>query len=136
MFGMVPKSETDSEVRTSGVWAYQKIPVATDSETTQNAFGLLRAPWNTDKTPYVTRYYGMYGFDEPRGPLGCDATESCLLMSAWSDIAMCLNSQAHGHVHDLVGGAVKSEHDFDQTDIQNSNVTSAENFLHLSVYMS
>ena len=44
VFGMVPKSETDSEVRTSGVWAYQKIPVATDSETTQNAFGLLRAP--------------------------------------------------------------------------------------------
>ena len=70
-----------------------------------NSFGLLRAPWNNDPTPFMTRHDHVYGFYNNLEPRGCDGYAKCLEFNTWSAVATCLNTDAHGHVHELIGGS-------------------------------
>lgn len=84
------------------------------------------------------RIFNVYDRNMTRtGPLGCTAVNECLNKSTWADLSTCLNTDAHGRVHDLVGGAKKlNVHSFSHADIQKSGVTALENFLHLSNFLS
>ena len=58
-FGMA-SPESDDHMITHGRWAYLEIEkLQTDVDgfsQIHNPYNLLRAPWNTNPTPYVTRY--------------------------------------------------------------------------------
>ena len=53
-------AEGDMHTITRGRWAY--VPVGTDANASvHNAYGYLRAPWNVNKSPYLTRGHKMCG---------------------------------------------------------------------------
>ncbi|KAH8043456.1 phosphatase [Aureococcus anophagefferens] len=44
----------------TGRWAWQKVAVVDHEDPAiHNAYGLLRAPWNTNKSPFLTRAHSM-----------------------------------------------------------------------------
>lgn len=71
----------------------------------RNAYGLMRAPWNADPTPFVTRSTYVYGYKNNLKPSGCQQYQTTLHKSDWMSLAKVLNSAAHGHIHEIVGGA-------------------------------
>ncbi|EGB07328.1 hypothetical protein AURANDRAFT_65038 [Aureococcus anophagefferens] len=92
-----------------GRFAYQRVPAASDvASSVQNPFGLLRAPWNVNKSPFVTRAHAF-----------CDATfalddwPSCAThydlafsdaTASWYGFANAASYAPHGGVHFMVGG--------------------------------
>lgn len=56
--------DNDEHIVTSGRWAY--TPILSDASAFSrftNPYGLLRSPWNTNPTPYFTRYHYLFGTD-------------------------------------------------------------------------
>mmetsp|Transcript_34015 Transcript_34015/g.44916 ORF Transcript_34015/g.44916 Transcript_34015/m.44916 type:complete len:671 (-) Transcript_34015:267-2279(-) len=89
-----------------GRWAY--VPTMTGARgfsDVVNSYGLLRAPWNNDPTPFLTRSATIYGIENNQKPSGCEQYHIALTKGNWPDLAMQLNSAAHGHIHELIGGA-------------------------------
>ncbi|CAM9781684.1 unnamed protein product, partial [Phaeothamnion confervicola] len=88
---------------TRGRWAYTSV--ATGAwEHVHNSHGLLRAPWNTDPTPYVTRHDMVDGavfFNF----VSCSTYHSCFAATSLSVMNECLNGGTHGPVHIIVGGS-------------------------------
>lgn len=48
-----------------------------------NTYGLLRAPWNNDPTPYMTRHSQVYGYYNNLKPSGCFEYSHALLNDNW-----------------------------------------------------
>ena len=60
-FGVASPSTADHVV-TEGRWAYTSIlSDADDYSNITNPYSLLRSPWNTNPTPYFTRYHATLG---------------------------------------------------------------------------
>jgi hypothetical protein len=70
-----------------------------------NSYGLLRAPWNNDPTPFLTRSSKVYGYENNMKPSGCKEYRASLKQTTWMAMSKQLNSAAHGHIHELMGGA-------------------------------
>ena len=70
-----------------------------------NAYGLLRAPWNADPTPFMTRSAHVYGYPNNMKPSGCAEFASALRSRNWNSFSQKLNSAAHGHIHEALGGS-------------------------------
>jgi len=70
-----------------------------------NSYGLLRAPWNNDPTPFLTRSSKVYGYENNMKPSGCIEYRASLKQTTWMAMSRQLNSAAHGHIHELMGGA-------------------------------
>jgi hypothetical protein len=70
-----------------------------------NSYGLLRAPWNSDPTPFLTRAAKIYGYYNNMKPSGCAEYHISLKKTTWMSMSKQLNSAAHGHIHELMGGA-------------------------------
>ncbi|CAN0081632.1 unnamed protein product, partial [Ectocarpus sp. 13 AM-2016] len=68
-----------------------------------NPYGLLRAPWNTDATPFVTRYDKINGVDST-DMVTCEEFQSCFESSSIAAMNNCLNAGIHGPVHNTLGG--------------------------------
>ncbi|KAJ8602177.1 hypothetical protein CTAYLR_003499 [Chrysophaeum taylorii] len=78
----------------SGRWAW--LPVPKGRITTKNAYGLLKVPWNTDPTPFLTRSRTEYGRQTAR-PLEYRLAKSLL-------DAMRVVVSSDSSVHRMVGG--------------------------------
>jgi len=78
----------------------------------QNSYGLLRAPWNNDPTPFLTRASTIYGLENNMKPSGCKEYALALKKTDWMAFSRQLNSAAHGHIHETVGGSWNHAPDF------------------------
>jgi hypothetical protein len=70
-----------------------------------NSYGLLRAPWNADPTPFGTRSNYVYGYENNISPSGCQEYHTAMTKDNWMAMSRQLNSAAHGHIHETIGGA-------------------------------
>ena len=70
-----------------------------------NSYGLLKAPWNNDPTPFMTRSMELYGFDNNLKPSGCVEYANAVSQDNWMALSRQLNAAAHGHIHELLGGS-------------------------------
>jgi hypothetical protein len=70
-----------------------------------NPYKLLRSPWNVDPTPYMTRGNIIYGIENNLKPSGCAEYHKSMSFKDWKNLAKQLNSNAHGHIHELMGGS-------------------------------
>lgn len=75
-------------------------------------FGFLRAPWNSNPKPILTRYNGDFlGFHDPRGHVvfsDRQFMENCVQSPNFEAFTQCMDSPfmtAHPWVHMFVGGA-------------------------------
>jgi len=98
--------ENDLHTVVSGRWAF--VPTMANSQEFTywtNSYGLMRAPWNSDPTPFLTRSGKVYGYQNNIKPSGCAEYSKALKKTTWMSMSKQLNSAAHGHVHELMGGA-------------------------------
>jgi hypothetical protein len=61
--------------------------------------------WNADTTPYMTRSGLIYGLTNNLKPSGCAEYSKALTYRDWTTVAKVLNANAHGHIHELLGGS-------------------------------
>ena len=92
---------------TEGRWAYTPVlSSAREFSAITNPHGLLRSPWNTNPTPYLTRHdtvLGLYA-DEYSLPT-CDDFSTALAADDWlGTYISALNGKLHGPVHIMIGG--------------------------------
>ena len=91
---------------TEGRFSY--VPVMQNAQNFSsivNPYSLLRSPWNADPTPYMTRSSLIYNMNNNLKPSGCKEYHHALQFSDWKSLAQQLNSNAHGHIHELMGGS-------------------------------
>mmetsp|Transcript_34736 Transcript_34736/g.43830 ORF Transcript_34736/g.43830 Transcript_34736/m.43830 type:complete len:594 (-) Transcript_34736:426-2207(-) len=94
--------DNDDHVVDSGRWAYTPVNTATDFDVI-NPWGLLRTPWNTDPSPYLTRNKYVNGgklFDTP----DCTSFKTAFSQTSLARINNMLNGATHGPVHIEIGG--------------------------------
>ena len=124
--------QTSTHVISKGRWAYTETPRvviekgATETETetetessssssssrrlssvgshVHNAYGLMRAPWNLNPTPYLTRSGTVSAVEMWSNLPTCAATEQCFYSTTLSTMNECLNGATHGPVHIMLGG--------------------------------
>ena len=80
-FGAASPNNTDHVIE-FGTWAYTKIMEKAGAggwSTIHNPYGLLRSPWNTNPTPYVTRSRYVLGLkDSGYGLPSCDEFQDAM----------------------------------------------------------
>ena len=90
-----------------GRFAYQRVTYD-PSATIHNSYGYLRSPWNTNKSPFVTRAHTFCGFS-----YNLDWWPSCGIhynitfsdeYDSWYDYAWAAPYAPHGPVHFMIGG--------------------------------
>lgn len=62
------------------------VPVmanATEYSNVYNSFGLLRAPWNSDPNPFLTRHDHVFGYVNNRKPSGCKQYRDAVRKDTW-----------------------------------------------------
>ena len=110
-FGSADPNRTDHAI-SHGRWAFTHVMKdATGFSNITNPYGLLRSPWNTDPTPFVTRsryvlgvkdaYYTLPECSDFQSYLKSDDDTGALTMASISD---ALNGELHGPVHIMTGG--------------------------------
>lgn len=90
----------------TGRWAF--VPAMTDAtnfSSVTNSYGVLRSPWNNDPTPFMTRSSTVYDYENNMKPSGCSEYYRALQKTSWMTLSKQLNSAAHGHLHELMGGS-------------------------------
>ena len=98
-----------------GLWGYAAVRGGAWN-TTHNAFGLLRAPWNNNPIPFVTRSATQCGADSSRSQRwpSCETHLASLrntsTFAAWAYDAMLA---PHGPLHVLVGGTTGCDAEYD-----------------------
>ncbi|CAM9867117.1 unnamed protein product, partial [Ascophyllum nodosum] len=105
-------------LRTPNRGRFAYVPTMTDAREYSelyNPYGLLRSPWNTDPNPVLTRHDYIFGYPNNRKPSGCKQYRDAVHQTSWMDLTQSLNAGAHGHIHELMGGAWSADwHDFDE----------------------
>jgi len=71
----------------------------------------MKSPWNNDPTPFLTRHDTLYNFEDYDEPKGCEEYYGCLQKTSWTDLASCFNGDAHGRLHQLMGGSTGTAYD-------------------------
>ena len=95
----------------TGRWAFQRVGTvdARGAGQVHNAYGLLRAPWNTNKSPFLTRAHSMCEH-ETFALTDWPSCESHYTMvfgyKSWYDWGWAIPYSPHGAVHKMVGGYV------------------------------
>jgi len=98
----------DNELHTvvDGRWSFNyALSDASEFSDWVNSYGVMRAPWNNDPTPFLTRAGKLYGYDNNIKPSGCAEYYRALKKTTWMAMSKQLNAAAHGHIHELMGGA-------------------------------
>ncbi|KAH8068728.1 hypothetical protein JL721_6593 [Aureococcus anophagefferens] len=104
---------------TSGRFGYLEVPLNASAEM-HSPFGYLRAPWNVNPSPFVTRYHNLCGMDLTAAATGggsngiVDYTwPTCAihhkmtfsdLYSSWYKWSWNIGYTPHGPVHAWIGG--------------------------------
>lgn len=103
---------------TEGRWAWTKVSIATDlNSSVHNAYGYMRAPWNVNKSPFVTRGHQLCGasaFDFDGFPT-CQIHQKYVdeTFTTWYDWVWGASYGPHGPVHVVIGGTHHCEDDYD-----------------------
>lgn len=67
-----------------GRFAYVPVMLdATGYSEVVNSYGMLRSPWNSDPTPFLTRSAHLMGFTNHRKPSGCDKYYDATMENNW-----------------------------------------------------
>jgi len=99
-------SRPEEGIVNEGRWAY--TPVMTDAQVYSgitNSWNLLRSPWNNDPRPYLTRFETLFNYFDYDRPKGCEEYWGCLQKTNWFELAICMNGDTHGRIHQLMGGS-------------------------------
>mmetsp|Transcript_868 Transcript_868/g.1103 ORF Transcript_868/g.1103 Transcript_868/m.1103 type:complete len:681 (-) Transcript_868:144-2186(-) len=118
-------ADTTLHTVTEGRWAYTRVPKQSDYESTtsnddddddnlaSNPYGYMRAPWNLNPSPYVTRYHkacsenlgekGSYEFNQ--WPTCKDHYYASFDISSYGEFVYYMSYDAHGGVHRMIGGS-------------------------------
>jgi len=111
-FGAVGSSRDDRAIDT-GKWALTPVlkvsSLAAEAQAkypVTNPYGLLRSPWNTAASAYVTRGgTTVAGAEVFSGEVpSCKAYASCYASESMAVMNECLNGATHGAVHVQIGG--------------------------------
>lgn len=99
---------------TEGVWAYTEVPKKSFIKDKKNAnpYGFMRAPWNLQNSPYVTRYHSLCGESiggESSGVTnqwpGCAQHHQMVFnTTALAEVMYYASYDAHGGIHLMIGG--------------------------------
>jgi hypothetical protein len=99
---------------TEGRWAYTRVPKAVTKDALDaNAYGFMRAPWNVQSSPYVTRYHTMCGesiggvdsYDKNVWPT-CKMHHSAVFdIDAYAEFVPTMAYIAHAGIHFMLGGS-------------------------------
>ena len=91
---------------TEGRWAYIQVKSNVWGQSKHNSYGFMRAPWNNNNRPYVTRKTDLCGIDYISMP-SCEVHWYTLDKThSWYDFGWVLPYEPHGPVHMYVGGAL------------------------------
>ncbi|KAJ8599055.1 hypothetical protein CTAYLR_007593 [Chrysophaeum taylorii] len=94
----------DGKAVDAGRWAYASVVGrAWNVTTSRNAYGLMRAPWNLNPVPFLTRHNLTYGFSLSDVP-SCTDHYAVVQQTVWSEFAIDIQYNAHGTVHAMIGG--------------------------------
>lgn len=102
-------SAEDSYAVKDGRFAYlpvkwnAKLDSSSKQKTLTNAYGFLRAPWNQNSVPYLTRFNLSYGFSFTAVP-DCESHHRVLSYTEWNQFGQEIMYNPHGPIHLLVGG--------------------------------
>mmetsp|Transcript_33914 Transcript_33914/g.61626 ORF Transcript_33914/g.61626 Transcript_33914/m.61626 type:complete len:372 (-) Transcript_33914:529-1644(-) len=111
-------ADNEHHTVTEGRWAWS-LKVADEQWDNQvhNSFGMMRAPWNQNKFPYVQRYRTMAGVTVNaihEGWPTCEYHHYVLAAhTVWTDFASHIASEPHGTVHGILGGTFGNEAAYD-----------------------
>ena len=94
-----PAYTENSNIVSSGRWAFTGVEASQEG----NAFGLLRAPWNMNDIPYLTRSNATYGFSLSDVP-SCEDHYDVMQLLTWETFGLEVQYKAHGTVHAMTGG--------------------------------
>lgn len=88
-----------------GRWAYTPaMSTATNQlSSTLNAYGFLRAPWNQNNIPFLTRHNKSYGF-YLTSPPGCKDHYDQMKLTTFAEFGTEISYKPHGKTHTLIGG--------------------------------
>ena len=100
-------AQPEGHVVNAGRWAYTAVARASSADTA-NAYGLIRAPWNVNKVPYLTRANTTFGFSLSDVP-SCADHYAVMQTTAWSDFGVDVQYNAHGTVHAMIGGVTGAD---------------------------
>lgn len=91
--------DPDTHIVNSGRWAYFPIMKnANKFSTVFNSYKLLRAPWNQNNIPYLTRYTKVNGFDLEDLP-SCKDHFTILQVDDFSEFGINIAYLPHGKIH-------------------------------------
>ena len=106
-FGLASPA-TDAHVVSTGRWAFTPVMGREETaavSTIRNPYGLLRSPWNTNPTPYITRYRYVLGLKDGGYSLPtCDAFSMGFTQPSIAMLNDQLNGMLHGEAHIMLGG--------------------------------
>lgn len=118
-------AENDQHTVTSGRFAYQRVPTRSASadatgvdsrQSVANPYGYLRAPWNANAKPFVTRVHQLCGGDALAdfGWPSCEAHHNLTFTTtSFYEWAWKVSYAAHGPVHAAIGGTFQCKEEFD-----------------------
>ncbi|CAN0103275.1 unnamed protein product, partial [Pylaiella littoralis] len=124
-------ADNDLHTPTKGRFGY--VPAmanAREYSELYNSYGVLRAPWNNDPTPFMTRSPNVYGFFNNLKPSGCYEYSTSLTKNTWMSLSKVLNAAAHGHIHETVGGSWNHYFGEEAADMDKMHDSSVMTFAH------
>lgn len=69
----------------------------------ENAYGLLRSPWNSNPTPFLTRCNTTYSVLQSNPP-GCEWHFGQMKLTEWIDFGTQIQYRPHGKIHTMIAG--------------------------------
>jgi len=113
------RTDPDNMTITEGRWAFQKISMAENTsspDSVHNAYGYMRAPWNVNKSPYLTRGHKLCGLSafEFQGFPTCATHREYVddTYDSFYDWVWGASYAPHGPVHIVIGGTHNCEDDY------------------------
>lgn len=103
-FGSADTNES-SHIVTEGRWAYTNIMQnARGYSNITNPWGMLRSPWNTNPTQYLSRSTKIFDSHDFTDFPDCAMFHFAFLSTSLSELQNFLNGGTHGPVHIMIGG--------------------------------
>mmetsp|Transcript_109923 Transcript_109923/g.319886 ORF Transcript_109923/g.319886 Transcript_109923/m.319886 type:complete len:864 (+) Transcript_109923:2-2593(+) len=116
-FGSVATDATNGHVVEEGRWAYVPVNMAAygingsqAAGNVLNAYGHLRAPWNTNSASFLTRHNQTSGYTQSSPP-SCEWHYEQLQFTDWALFGREIQYEPHGKIHTMVAGVWGNKQD-------------------------
>lgn len=86
-------------MRTPDKGRFAYVPVMTNASfysNVWNSYGLMRAPWNSDRNPFMTRHDHLFGFPNNMKPSGCKEYKDTIGKENWWVSFLIFRKRAFG----------------------------------------